>query len=89
MIDVEKLERLACLHLTDTQKEKVSVSIDGVVKMFDNILNQKVDSNSQNTNEEYETRFRPENTGVQFDVTKGINLVDSEYFVAPKVIKKD
>lgn len=89
MIDVEKLERLACLHLTDTQKEKVSESIDGVVKMFDNILNQEVNSNNQSTHESYQTRFRPENTGVQFNVTKGLNLVDGEYFVAPKVIKKD
>lgn len=88
-VDIGNLEKLACLSLTNEQKEKVSQSIDGVVSMFDSILTQEVNLNQSNNNPNYQTKFRPENASLSFEITKGVNLVDDKYFLAPKVIKKD
>lgn len=86
-VNIKNLEKLACLSLTKTQEDKIAKSIEGVIDM----INTLPDVSEQNTSTDVlpATKFRPENSGVEFVPHLGVNIDEQGYFLAPKVIKKD
>lgn len=88
MVDIKKLEKLSCLHLSEEVKTKVATSIDGVMSMIKEIESLdmpvlKSDSYRKTdlTVEAKERLYSKE------DSVSGLHLEEG-MFLAPKVIKK-
>lgn len=88
MINVEKLEKLSCLKLDETTKEKVSQSIEGVLIMIEDI--EKLPIPEINTKDYQKHQFQSSENGLLFDKEEKIEGLHLEQgmFLAPKVIKK-
>ena len=83
--NIEQLEKLACLKLSDTQKNNLSSGMQDIIDML------KTVENEVNPNQKKITPLVTSFRNDQFisPVKDGLNITESGYFLAPKTIKTD
>lgn len=88
-MDIEKLEKLSCLHLSEDQKSAIKKSLDGVFEMMSQLEETQINSIHEDIKDA--TQFREEDSkNIQVkkeERTEGLHIEDG-MFLAPKVIKK-
>lgn len=88
MVDIQKLEKLSCLELSEEVKEKVTNSIEGIILMIKEI--EQLDMPFLKSDTYIKTDLSIDLTDRLYareDKVSGVHLEDS-MFLAPKVIKK-
>lgn len=88
MKDIEKLEKLRCLKLSDEVKAKVADSLDDVMQMMASI--QSIDTSSfSHPKEDKDTKFvnSDEKLFSRDEKIQGLHQ-EEKMFLAPKVITK-
>ena len=81
---IEKLEKLSCLKIDDSQKSYILKSLEGVMAMLHEV--DELDTPSVSSTEYKKTQFREAIAIVPQKIS--LHLEDG-LFLAPKVIKKD
>lgn len=89
-MQLEKLEKLSCLHLDPNLKEGVKKSLQGVFEMMEqleSISMPKLLPLISEATQLVEDKYQIDNLVKKEDIDKSLHIEDG-YFLAPKVIKK-
>ena len=82
---IEKLEKLSCLKINESQKSYILKSLEGVMAMLHEL--DELETPSVSITEYKKTQFRD---AIAIVVPQRISLhLEDGLFLAPKVIKKD
>lgn len=90
-LEIEKLEKLSCLSIPESDKQSIKNSIEEVFEMLHKIDRVNIDNKNEKENKPTLLSKDEINNEYLFDKTKpseSVNIQDS-FFLAPKVISKD
>lgn len=83
-MQIEKLEKLSCLKISESAKQKISASLDGIIVLLEEV--QDITLPLLEIPSYSDTIFRSSNTACE---DKTSLHLEEGLFLAPKVIKKD
>jgi Asp-tRNA(Asn)/Glu-tRNA(Gln) amidotransferase C subunit len=91
-MDIEKLEKLSCLKIKDSDRANIEKSLEGVFNMMSQLEKIEMFANEKQL-EKNKTTFREENFDGEISKIKTEQKIDGLHieegrFLAPKVIKK-